>query len=299
MSSYPHLYASTIALLDRSPLERAEYMLVDRFVRHRRVDEIWTYVDFMLLSPPRSRAAGLLVHGKPGSGKTMLGKAIVRACHQAFRGAGKAQVPVLMISMTNAREAKTLYTRLLAALGCPQPERYSGSDRERLVLKLCRESAVKLVIVDEIQDILSTTPRQQRIALDTLKFLMNELSVPLLALGIHGAKQALQVDVHLAARFAFEELPTWQMDSDLMELLDTLEKGLPLKLPSNLVDPSVMKELIQRSAGTLDTLIRLVTWAAAHALEDGEERITQKHIAKASRPPGVVLRRLAEQRAAA
>ena len=92
MSTYPHLFASTAALLSRSSLERAEYMLADRFVRHRRVDEIWTYVDFMLLSPVRSRAAGLLVHGKPGSGKTMLGKAIVRECNQALRGAGKALI---------------------------------------------------------------------------------------------------------------------------------------------------------------------------------------------------------------
>ena len=299
MSTYSHLFASAAELLERSQLERAEFMLVDRFLRHRRVVEIQSYVDFMLLGPTRSRAPGLLVHGRPGSGKTMFGKSIIRGCNRVCKGPGKAQVPVLMISMTNAREAKTLYTRLLAALGCPQPERYSGSDRERLVLRLCQEASVKLIIVDEIQDILNTTPRQQRMALDTLKFVMNELSVPLLALGIHGAKQALEVDVHLAARFAFEELPTWRVDNDLMELLFTLEKGLPLKEPSNLTDPSMMKDLIERSGGTLDLLIRYVTWAAAHALEAGEERITSKHVALAARPPGVVLRRLADSRAAA
>lgn len=141
---------------------------------------------------------------------------------------------------------------------------------------------------------MTTTARQQRIALDTIKFLMNELSLPILTLGTSQAPSAMQVDEHLNARFQHRELPVWKRDEYLTTFLDTLEKALPLRNPSCLSSPTLSTELIRLSSGILQTIVQLVTHAAAHAVETGEEQITTKLLQQAMFEPPLAAAKQAE-----
>ena len=286
MTTFNHLAADTQVLLELSNEQRANHMLLDRFITHDRLQPIIDHVEFLRFSPIKSRAAGLVVYGRPGSGKTMLAQAILRRYPRGSASPlAAATRPVLMISMTGAREAKILHNRMLTSLDCPLSA--TGSDRERLVLRLCRSAEVEMLIVDEIQDILTSTPRQQRIALDTIKFLMNELSLPIVALGTLEAKAAMEVDEHLNARFCYRELPVWKADAFLGNFLEALELRLPLKLRSCLSSPTLMKKLIAVSGGTLDTIVKTTCYAAAHAVEKGIERVTVALVELASQTPPV------------
>lgn len=286
MSDFNHLNPDIRDQLELPADERAGRMLVERFITHERLVPIFNHVEFLIYMPPQTRANGLVVSGKPGSGKTMLSRAIKRRYAPVPAENGKAASrPVLTINMTGAREAKILYNRILIGLGVPDPGRYSGADRERMVLKLCSTANLKLLIVDEIQDILTSTARQQRIALDTIKFLMNELSLPILTLGTSQAPAAMQVDEHLNARFKYRELPVWERDAYLKNFLDTLEKALPLRNPSYLSSPTLSKELIKLSGGILQSIMQLVIHAAAHAVETGDEQITTKLLQRAAIEP--------------
>jgi hypothetical protein len=289
MTTYNHLAEDTQLLLELSNEQRARHMLMDRFITHDRLEPILDHIEFLRFSPTQSRAAGLVVYGRPGSGKTMLAKAILRRYPRSPTSpVAAATRPVLMISMTGAREAKTLHNRMLTALDCPLSVHSTGSDRERLVFRLCRAAELQLLVVDEIQDILTSTARQQRMALDTIKFLMNELSLPILALGTLQAKAAMEVDEHLNARFRSRELPVWKADAFLGNFLDALEMRLPLKQRSCLSSPTLMKALIHVSNGTLDTIVKTICFAAAHAVEQGIERVTIELVELASHTPPVV-----------
>lgn len=296
MNKFDHLEPSVQSQLDLPQEERASRMLVERFITHERLLPIMDHVEFLLHRPKHCRANGLIVSGKPGSGKTMIARAIQRRYPPfAAEGDRPAGLPVVGISMTGAREAKTLYNRLLVELGVPDSNRYTGSDRERMVLKLCRAAGLRLLIVDEIQDILTSTARQQRIALDTIKFLMNELSLPILVLGTSQAPAAMQVDEHLNARFKHRELPTWKRDVFLTNFLDALERVLPLRKPSHLSSLPLSTKLLQLSGGILDSMVQLVTFAAAHAVESGTEQVTPECLERARVEPPLAAVRVKPQ----
>lgn len=298
MTEYSHLDPKTQAWLELPDLERANRMLIDRFITHERLQPIMDHIDFLRFSPPKSRASGLVVSGLPGSGKTMIARAIERRYPPiAAEGSKAASLPVLTIEMTGAREARALYDRILTELGVPDPKRYVGSDRERMVLKLCRAANLRLLVVDEIQDILTSTARQQRIALDTIKFLMNQLSMPVLALGTAQAPDAMQVDEHLNARFTYRSLPVWKQDTYLVNFLDALERVLPLKQPSQLSSLPITTALLRLSDGVLDPMMRLITYAAAHAVESGTEQITPQLLERARVEMPTAAVRLARERA--
>ena len=286
MTTLNHLDDDARKLMDLTKEQRAQHMILDRFITHERLSPILEHAKFLRFAPIQSRASGLVVYGPPGSGKTMLARSILRRHgRQTATPVSASTRPTLMISMTGAREANILFNRLLTALDCPQSTHSTGADRERLTLRLCKAADVRMIIVDEIQDILSSTARQQRIALDTVKFLMNELSVPILVLGTLAAKQAMEVDAHLNARFKYRELPTWKADSFLGNFLDTLEMRLPLAKRSALSSPTLMKELVKVSDGVLHGIVQTTCYAAAHAVEDGTERITKELIEYASYYP--------------
>jgi type II secretory pathway predicted ATPase ExeA len=299
MSNYDHLCPHAAELLDLDPEARMDRIVQDVFIKHDRLQGILDHVEYLRFERPRSRASGLAVVGQPGSGKTFLAQVIQRLYSGTpANEVSPASVPIVLINMTGARDAKTIYNRLLEALGCPDSSIYRGSDRERRALRLCRAADVRMLIVDELGDLMNSTDRQCTIALETIKTIMNELAIPVLALGVAKVRETLERDEHLNARFTFMELPVWQDDKYLQRFLQAYEQELPLKKPSLLHMPGIRKALLECSKGSLTKLVRYLTWAAAYAIEDGTEFVTPELIAKAvQKPPkaAIALRRRQEE----
>jgi hypothetical protein len=66
---------------------------------------------------------------------------------------------------------------------------------------LARQLEIRMLIIDEIHSILAGTYREQRIILNAIRFLANDLRIPLVCVGTHEAKQALMTDQQLADHF--------------------------------------------------------------------------------------------------
>jgi hypothetical protein len=294
---YAHLDESVRGDVDLPASQRVLRLLAERFVPHRRVQRLIDEIEFLMFSPRRTRASGIVVGAPQGSGKTMLANWIERrhGAQPAASPDGRRTHPAVAVSMTNARDARTMYNRLLEKLGAPPSAAARYSDRERQLVRILKEFQTRLLVIDEIQDILTSTTRQQRLALDAVKFLMNESSLPVLALGIDKASEAIRVDKHLASRFEHRTLPVWTFDDDLSEFLEALEPFIALKLPSHLSSATIMKALVDISHGVLLKIVQLVVYAAIYAVLEGKERIDVELIKRASNYPPVEAVRLKEE----
>lgn len=291
-----HIHANLREQVDWAVDRRIAALRQERFVEHRRLHAVIAETEFLMDSPRRTRAAGLIVSAPQGSGKTMLAQVIEHrhGAKPALAPDGRRTHRAVCISMTNARDARTLYNRVLDRLGAPVTASARYSERERQLIRLFKQFGTDLLVVDELQDILTSTPRQQRLALDAIKYLMNEAGLPVLALGIAKASEALLIDRHLATRFRALTLPVWTYDDDLRDFLNALEPLIPLRHPSNLSSPTVMKSLVDASHGVLLTLCQLIEHAAIYAVLDGKERIDATLIKRAAAEAPAVAARQAK-----
>jgi hypothetical protein len=83
--------------------------------------------------------------------------------------------------------------------------------------------------------LLAGTYRQQRILLNTLRFLANALQIPMVFAGTAEAKRALLTDQQLADRFEALELSPWINDENFARLLASFQALLHLRKCSALV----------------------------------------------------------------
>jgi hypothetical protein len=77
----------------------------------------------------------------------------------------------------------------------------------------------------------------------------------------------------LVRRFEAFALPPWQNDQDFAGLIGTLQRTLPLRLPSEITD-ATLKRLVEVTGGITVAIFSLIGMLAIAAIENGEERIT-------------------------
>lgn len=279
---YPHLNPLALAAMTMPVAERSNWTCRDRFIVHEQVLAIFKVTDMLVRSRGRVRPRGLVVSGVSGSGKTMIANAVLRDYpEQGNTDTTEAAKPVIRITMTNAREASKIFSRTLRALGCPHIASYTADEREELVIALLQNAGVRMLIIDEIQDVLKRSVRQMENTFEGIKYLMNEAGISIFALGTEHAEQAMMREEHLVTRFRSIKLPLWQVGPLLSNFLDELESSLPLPERSRLSVPAIQRLLVKTSKGRLDLIVERVVFAAALAIEEGVNRIDETFLERA------------------
>lgn len=278
-SSFSHLDAGVAALLKLPVAERIERIMGDVLVIHGCLATILNEARWMVMAPRTQRARGLIVVAAPGSGKTAVSELLkLQYPIDAEEPGSPARARVLALSISGVRTTKAVLSRVLLATSAPLARRYTISDHEELALDLLRRMQVRLLILDEVQDLLNVRESEQLRVMEVLKHFMNELRLPILGLGTSPAAGAFKADPHLSARFECRVLPRWQEGEEFGQFLTAYEGRLPLRYRSDLCRPAAQKALIKASGGILDGIVRRIKAAAIQAVVDGTERITPESL---------------------
>ncbi|EHS53247.1 TniB family protein [Rhizobium sp. PDO1-076] len=231
-------------------------------------------------------------------GKTKIIRKFLRDHPASFDGGtGITTMPVVAMQMPAEPLERDVYGELLNALGAPGPSTDSTYRQKEICRRLLRTMGARMLIIDEIHALLAGTFRQQRIFLNVVRFLANDLKVPLICVGTDLARQALLTDAQLAERFEAFHLERWQNDLHLSQLLTSLGGILPLRRPSELGTAAARSRVLDRTDGVTVRIFRLIETVAVEAIRTGSEHLTaESFMSDALVLPLVTMTRQAEKR---
>lgn len=246
------------------------------WIGYPRAKRVLDQLEDLLQYPRVHRMPNLLIVGETNNGKTVIVNRFQRLHPAADNAAGDhAIVPVLLIQAPPAPDENRFYSVILDALAAPYPPRASVTEKQMQVLHLLRAVELRLLIIDEIHHVLAGHSAKQRQFLNVLKYLGNELQIPLVGVGTMDAVRAMHTDPQMANRFEPVALPRWEMNRDFQVLLASFERILPLQQPSRLAEPALAARLLALSEGTIGELSSLLIAAANWAIRSGAERINE------------------------
>src|SRR5450432_2336714 len=161
-----HLHPSALAILDESQAVRIRRIRTDRWIGYARAQTALDAIEELLTFPKRTRMPNILLVGPTNNGKTMIVERFRRG-HFATEADetpdGTAVVPVLKVQMPPGADERRLFGAILQALGIVGTASYATvAARQDAAVRLMRSTNVKLLIVDEAQNLLSGTRDQQR-----------------------------------------------------------------------------------------------------------------------------------------
>lgn len=272
-----HLSSEAAAALSLGDAERIERIRSPRWIGYTRAKQVLDQLEMLLSHPKTHRMPNLLVVGDTNNGKTMIVSRFHSRHPEREKPDGEGVVlPVLLIQAPPVPEESRFYNAILERVGAP----YRPSDRidskQYQAIRTLARLETRMVIIDEIHHILAGTVHKQRQFLNTIKYLGNELQVPIVGVGIQDAFHALQSDAQLANRFEPTLLPRWKMGTEYLKLLASFERMLPLKQVSALTEKTLALKILSMSEGVIGEISALLVRAAVRAVERRRERIDAK-----------------------
>ena len=272
-----HLNPQARAALSLPNDKRIERLKAERWIGYSSAKDALVKLEELLVHPKKHRMPNMLLVGETNNGKTMIVNRFLSQ-HPAFDnpdGEGVI-VPVLLIQSPPVPDEGRFYNSIFEKLFHPYKESDRPQKKQFQAINALDRVKVRLLIIDELHNLIAGNLNKQRAFLNTIKYLSNELQIPLIGVGTNDALVALRTDAQLANRFEPFKLPRWEMGTEYLQLLASFERMLPLRRPSGLIDESVALKLLTMSDGLIGELSAILGKAAALAIVNGTERIELK-----------------------
>lgn len=250
-------------------------------IEHLRYREIWSELDSLrpeedmhgeLFSPRH-----LFLYGESGVGKsTLLRK-------YAKRNPGYVDVdedgteydirPVVYTDLPQPFTMYEFYHQIVNALGAPQAAGTKVGDVKQQAVELIGQQRVEMLILDEMDFILTSRSAKPIEAMEAIKNLTNIGNISVVCAGTTAAKQLTEINFQYYSRFPSIQLPRFvECDKRFCDLLAKIEEHLDLPNPLGLGDLDVhYPELLHRmSQGVLRPLIHILQRAFTIMLNEHE-----------------------------
>lgn len=266
-------------VFDLSAEEKADYIRSRRWIGYTRALDIIKKLNSLVTYPKSHRMPNALVVGPTNNGKTSIIERF-QSLNKPYESEfdGQMNVPVLVVECPPAPDELRLYNAILETLNIPYRATVHVDTQKKNVKDMLLRLNTKVLVLDEIHNILSGNPTKQRQMLNTIKFLGNELRIPFVGCGTKEAMLAIKADAQLENRFHPLVLPPWNLNSGFQSLLASFEAMLPLRESSGLSKPSMAKKIHLKTRGIIGEVSELISEAAIIAINEGRECIAPEDL---------------------
>ena len=278
-STVAHLTTEAAAFLDSPPAERIFEIRRDHWVGYPRAKEALLHLEDLLNHPRTLGLNNLLLVGPSGIGKTTIIHRFVAQNPIQNDVDGHPIRPVLLLNMPVEPSEGRFWSAVLRALNVSYRETDKPQTKMTQALEVLRMVQCRMVIVDEIHNVLTGGPKQQRAFLTLLKELDNALQAALVCVGTNDAVMALATDSQTDRRFVSFGLRKLPAGKAFQAFVATYERRLPLAKPSGLGSRELATAIYRGSNnGLISDATRIMREAAVAAVRSGEEQITLRTI---------------------
>jgi len=275
-SLYPHLSKSARETAKLPDDLRILAIKTGTWISYTRAKQLLDQMEDLFDHPRIIRMPNMLIVGPSNNGKTQ----ILRRFEDNHKPDPNPEgdysiVPVLFVEAPSRPDIGAFYDKILEAVWQPYSIRAKEPDKEREVKKVLRSIQLKVLMIDEIQHIIAGSQTKQREFRNSLKSLGNELQISIICAGVNEAFNAFNTDEQLSNRFEPELLPKWSLNNEYGDLLESFERRLPLKNPSNLRgNPALAQKVLWMSEGILGEIHEVLKRSAILAIKSKSEQIT-------------------------
>jgi hypothetical protein len=283
-----HLSEITQRFVSLSDEERITEINSDKWIGYPKAKAILEKLEGLLTFPKILRMPNLLLIAPGGNGKTILLNRFCEAHKQIVTPeTERGNIPVLNIQAPTKPDEHAFYISILRALNAPFIVSHKTTQLYNQVSAILRNVGVKILIIDEVHNILHGNYLTQRLFLNVIKYMANDLQIVIVGAGVKDALSAINTDEQLASRFRPVMLPKWKMDEEYLRLLNSFEALLPLKQPSALSARETATKILSMSDGIIGEISAILKLAATYAIKTKKENIDVQVLGKIDYVPPV------------
>ncbi len=224
----------------------------------------------------------ILVHGPSGAGKSMILEKFRRdhpsSLNPAFRGAR-----LVTVQMPAFPSLKSFYSELLRTLECTAIAGARLPELENTAFQRLERLQPRILFIDEIHHLLACAPREQRIALNVLKFLSNQFHLSIVAAGTSDALYVMRTDPQIANRFESWPLRKWAISEELRRFIVGFFEPLSINADGIVNSAVPLEYLLELTAGITGRIVELMRLTARSALARGDLTLSLEHLQDAGR----------------
>lgn len=264
-------------VLELEDKERIIFIQKAKWVPYPTANNILDQLDLLLTYPKKSRMPGMLIVGETNNGKTSLINKFL-SMNKPVRGEDweeTTEIHVISALAPSSPNVSDLYSSILEQFAVPYKNSDKTAKKEQQIKYYFGLCNLKILIIDEINNILSGPIGKQKVFMNAIKNLSTSLQIPIVLSGVKEALRATNTDNQINNRFKPVFLPKWQYNKDYLSMLASLEQITPLKKPSKLAQTQKTAEkILDLSEGYIGEMVDLISAASIYAIRSGSERIT-------------------------
>lgn len=269
--------------LEMSDEERIYFIQKDKWIDYPLANKVLLKMQDIFNAPKSIRSRGMLLYGDSNNGKT----AILKKFYRDFSkdeyidedGDLIHLMPIVYVISESSSDESVMFSKILSAMNVPVNHKEKVTKKKEEVIYNLGIMKTKLIIIDEIQNVLQGPYNKMTQLITSLKTLNNTTAIPIILAGTQDAMSAISIDNQTKSRFKPLELPNWNNDENFSRFVTTIEAMLPLKKASNLYQNyELLTYLHELSNGCIGEVIDILKDASIYAIRTKSERITKKEI---------------------
>lgn len=279
----PNLAPQIQKYLELSDEERIYFIQKDKWIDYPNANKIFSKIEDIYNAPKSIRSRGMLLYGDSNNGKSAILKRFYRkyAKDEYVDEDGDLihLMPIVYVVAEASSDESVMFTEILSSMNIPLNHKEKVSKKKEEAVYYLNLMRTKLIIIDEIQNVLHGPHNKMAQLITSLKTLNNKTGIPIILAGTQDAMSAISIDNQTKSRFKPYELPLWNNDENFLRFIATMEAMLPLKRASNIYkDYELLSYLHGLSKGCIGEAIDILKDASVYAIRTKSECITKKEI---------------------